>query len=70
MQFKIGNKHYSVMAAYFTRGFRHWKIKEGSCTGETFQVFWEEMRNSNLVGDDEYLIFDICGIHKSRSFPG
>ena len=64
-QFKIGSKHYSVMAAYSTRGFRHWKIKEGSCSGESFQVFLEELRDNNLVRDYEYLILNNCGIHKT-----
>ena len=52
-QFKIGYKHFSVMAAYSTRGFRHRKIVEGSTNGETFQELLREMRDYDLVENNE-----------------
>ena len=65
-QFKIGSKHFSVMAAYSMRGFRHWKIVEGSINGETFQEFLREMRDDDLVENNECLILDNCKIHKTQ----
>ena len=52
------------MAAYSTRGFRHWKIVEGSTNGETFQELLREMRDDDLVENNECLILDNCKIHK------
>ena len=42
-QLKIGNKSYSVIAAYSTRGFRYWKIVEGTTRAEKFQEFLSEL---------------------------
>ena len=36
-QFKIGSRRYSAIAAYSTRGFRHWKVVEGSVNQEVYQ---------------------------------
>jgi transposase len=62
-QFKIGNKHYSAMAAYTPRGFRHWKIIEGSTNAEMFQEFMDELRVQCQA--DDFLVLDNCKIHKT-----
>jgi transposase len=62
-QFKIGSRRYSAIAAYSTRGFRHWKVVEGSVNQEVYQEFLAELRD--LVKDDETCIIDNCAIHKT-----
>ena len=62
-QLKIGNRCYSAIAAYSTRGFRYWKIVEGTTNAEIFQDFLSELEE--FVEEDEYCILDNCSIHKT-----
>ena len=64
-QLKIGNKSYSVIAAYSTRGFRYWKIVEGTTHAEMLQEFLSELEEFVFVEENEYCILANCKIHKT-----
>lgn len=63
MQFKIGSKHYSVVAAYTYCGFLCWEIIEGSFNSKKFMEFLN-LRLSPYL-NNHCVLLDNASIHKT-----
>jgi transposase len=64
-QFKIGDKHYSAIAAYSFAGFLCWEIVEGSFTANHFSQFLQHTLRPYLT--DNTLLLDNATVHKTRT---
>lgn len=63
-QLKIGNKHYTVIAAYTTRGFLCWKVYEGSVTQEQWIDFLVT-KVAEWIMPDSIALIDNATIHRT-----
>jgi hypothetical protein len=64
-QFKIGGRHFSVLAAYTVHGFIAWRIFEGPVSSVEFALFMAGDVAPLLQQAFHFVIVDNCSVHKT-----